>query len=561
MRSWTIYTRRSSGSSRTMGSRPMADPSSPHRIVGFAGLLSAVILLVLLSAALQAADSGMPDSERRGKQIYLEGNSPSGRPIAMAMGEQRLVLPARAVTCGGCHGHDGTGRPESGIIPHNVTWKYLTKSYGHEHDSGLVHGPFTPESLKHYLRTGVYPGGERGDPSMPVYDMSDEDLDDLVAYLELLGDDIDPGVGANILTIGTVLPPAGRFAELATAIRQLLESYLANVNQQGGIYGRRLELVVHELVDDPELAPSVLRTWLAAQQPFALVSPFTPDLESVVSDAAGEEDILLIGPWTLYPVDTFSENRHVFYLYAGLAEQVAALVRYAGERLALTEPGVAILVGDTPSEELMEAVHQACLKAGWRELPVEPYPVGGFDAAATVQRLRTAGAEVVVSLAVDHELRSFVESAAGSGWTPYVLTPGVLAGDLVVAAPAPFSDRLMLAYPTLPKDRTSWGASGLTRLLADVDAGSSQHLQAMISAYSAATVLTEALRRAGRKLGRRELTAALERLYRFETGLTPPITYTNNRRIGANGAYIVVFGSEPADGPSISEAAEWVDLE
>jgi ABC-type branched-subunit amino acid transport system substrate-binding protein len=541
-------------------SRTVADPASLHRVAGFAGVLSVVILSGAASPVLCAADTDLSEAERRGKQIYLEGTSPSDRPIKVAMGEQRLPLPARAATCGGCHGHDGTGRPESGIIPYNVTWKYLTKSYGHVHDSGLEHGPFTPVSLKHYMRTGVYPGGEIGDPSMPVYDMSDEDLDDLVAYLKRLGDDVDPGIGPTTVTIGTVLPPAGSFGELAAAIRQLLEAYIADVNRQGGIYGRRLELVVHELDHDPEIMDGVLRTWLAAQQPFALVSPFTPDLEAVVSDAAAAEEILLIGPWTLYPVDTFSENRHVFYLYSGLAEPVAALVRYSGERIGLAEPAVAALVAETTSGELVEAVQRACRGAGWRTLPVEPYPVGGFDAAAAVERLRAAGTEVVVSLAIDRELRSFLESAAAAGWTPYVLAPGVLAGDLVVAAPAPFSERLMLAYPTLPSDRTSWGASGLSRLLADVEAGPS-HLQAMISARSAATVLTEAMRRAGRDLGRRELTAALERFYRFETGLTPPITYTNNRRIGATGAYVVAFRNErPDDGGELFRSAPWIDL-
>jgi ABC-type branched-subunit amino acid transport system substrate-binding protein len=545
-----------------MDSRTMADPASLHRIVGFAGPLSAVILLGLPSPALQAGDVELTDAERRGKQIYLEGTSPSDRRISVAMGEQRLPLPARAATCGGCHGHDGTGRPESGINPYNVTWKYLTKSYGHVHEGGLEHGPFTPESLKDYLRTGVYPGGRRGDPSMPVYDMSDEDLDDLVAYLQRLGDDVDPGIGSTTITVATVVPSAGPSGEIGGAIRQLLEAYVADVNRHGGIYGRRLELVVHELEDDSEAASGVLRTWLAAQRPFALVSPFTPGLEPVVSEAAATEEILLIGPWTLYPVDTFSENRHVFYLYSGLAEQVAALVRYAGERLALAEPGAAILAADTTSEELVEGVHRACREAGWHELPIERYPVGGFDAPATVQRLRAAGAEVVVSLAVDHELRSFLESAAVAGWTPYVLAPGVLAGDLVVAAPAPFSDRLMLSYPTLPKDRTSWGTGGLSRLLADVEAGPSQHLHAMISAYSAATVFTEALRRAGRKLGRRELTGALERFYRFETGLTPPITYTNNRRIGAKGAYVIAFQSATPDSSGeFLRTAPWIDLE
>ena len=76
----------------------------------------------------------------------------------------------------------------------------------------------------------------------------------------------------------------------------------------------------------------------------------------------------------------------------------------------------------------------------------------------------------------------------------------------------------------------------------------------------AAAVLTEGLRQAGRRLGRSELLAGLESLYRFETGLTPPLTYTPNRRVGANGAWVVITGGDRGDGLALLETAQWVDL-
>jgi TATA-binding protein-associated factor Taf7 len=35
------------------------------------------------------------------------------------------------------------------------------------------------------------------------------------------------------------------------------------------------------------------------------------------------------------------------------------------------------------------------------------------------------------------------------------------------------------------------------------------------------------------------LVDALEALYQYETGLTPPLTYGPNRRVGARGAHLV----------------------
>ncbi len=170
--------------------------------------LVAFLLASIFTFIAVADTSGgvLNPSEERGKQIYFTGRSPSDEDIIAYFGEKKLELPGEAATCGSCHGYDGTGRPESGLVPTNITWKYLTKSYGHVHASGLEHGPFTEESLNEYLKSGVYPDGARGDPSMPLYHMSDRDLDDLIAYIKLVGELPDPGLSAKVIKVGTSSP-------------------------------------------------------------------------------------------------------------------------------------------------------------------------------------------------------------------------------------------------------------------------------------------------------------------------------------------------------------------
>jgi hypothetical protein len=52
-------------------------------------------------------------------------------------------------------------------------------------------------------------------------------------------------------------------------------------------------------------------------------------------------------------------------------------------------------------------------------------------------------------------------------------------------------------------------------------------------------VLIEGLRRSGQQLGREKFIATMAAMYGFETGLTPPISFGANKRIGALGAYVV----------------------
>lgn len=530
----------------------MVELATARRLPGVLALLAAASAAAAEAPPPIAAGSQLTPSEERGREIYLNGASPSGDSITSYFGEDLLELPGEAATCGSCHGPDGKGRPESGVLPSNITWKHLVRSYGHLHPDGLEHPRFDEESLRSYMRTGIYPGGRKGDPSMPIYEISDRDLDDLLAYLKLVGTILDPGLSPAAIRVGTLVPAEGALGEIGAVIREVLEAYFREVNMAGGIYGRRLELVVHQIPLAEESVPDAVRGWLAEARPFALVSPFTPRMDVEVHSAVSGEGIPLIGPFTLYSVRSFALNRNVFYLYPGLGEQLEALLQFADTVLGLSEPRLAALYPqDSPLAEVLVALEKAGRERGWPALHREPFAAGTFDPAAVVQSLRQAEIEVVVSLGVERELRSFLEAAAQAEWRPHVLAPGPLSGGALFDAPRDFEKHLHLAYPTLPQDRKPWALREISRLLSGSELAGS-HVQVVVSAYSAAAVLAEGLRRAGRELGRRKFTAELENLYQFETGLTPPITFTANRRIAARGAYVLapeslVEGRLPGD--------------
>ena len=109
------------------------------------------------------------EREARGKQIYLEGEGNSGTVIIARVGQENTELPASAVPCAGCHGPDGRGRPEGGVLPSDITWSYLTRAYGHQHAYGRKHPAFNEASVVTAITRGVDPAGNRLDPAMPRY--------------------------------------------------------------------------------------------------------------------------------------------------------------------------------------------------------------------------------------------------------------------------------------------------------------------------------------------------------------------------------------------------------
>jgi hypothetical protein len=183
-------------------------------------------------------------------------------------------------------------------------------------------------------------------------------------------------------------------------------------------------------------------------------------------------------------------------------------------------------------------------------------PASGEEAGRLIEDLMEKRVEVLLALDPGPGLGRFMKAGLEAGWAPDVLVPGSLAGAMIPQIPPRFARRLLLAYPTLPSDWTPDRLRALALLRESRD-GPTVPLLPQVLGLAAADLMDEALRRAGRTLTRARLIEVLEQLYRFDTGLTPLLTYGPNRRIGAAGAYVVEV---EASGTSAIGAAEWCEV-
>jgi cytochrome c oxidase subunit 2 len=85
-------------------------------------------------------------------------------------------------TCHGANGHGGTVNfmMQSYDVP-NITWPELTGP-----DPDMEHPPYTEETLKRAITQGLDPGGNELEYPMPRWQMSEQDLNDLVSFIKTL---------------------------------------------------------------------------------------------------------------------------------------------------------------------------------------------------------------------------------------------------------------------------------------------------------------------------------------------------------------------------------------
>lgn len=501
-------------------------------------MIAAASLLALLWLAAAPPADGLTPQERIGRKIYFDGESPSGAEIVARVGAEGTAVPSTAVTCANCHGDDGLGRPEGAVVPSEVTWSRLTTPYGVTHPNGRKHPAYDERSMARAISDGVDPAGNTLDGSMPRYSMPAEDLKALVAFMKRLESHFDPGVSLANVRLGSVVPGRGKLADVGQAIRGILEAWARDANSTGGIHGRKILLEFAEYDSDAGDGLPEARALLEGGRVAALVSGFMPAGEKELAALVERDKVPFVGPHTPFTPGPGAQGTHVFYVLGGAREQARALSEHAVKGLKLGKGRIAVVheTGEGPAEAARAArAHLAARGAG--RVDLEPFAPGALDPRLAA-RLQARGTRAVLFLGSDPDLAAFTRAAGTAAYAPYLLVPGALASRAVLEAPPAFQGRAFVAYPAIPSDEKPAALERLARLRRLAGLGE-RNRAAQVSAYAAAAVISEGLRRTGKNLSRERLLRSLGGIVEWDTGLTPAVTFGPARRVATSGAHVV----------------------
>ncbi len=491
-------------------------------------------------------------AEEGGKLIYSKGESPSGSVLEAVLGEGSTTVPGTLMPCAGCHGAGGNGRAEGGVVPSEITWSALTRA--RETESPLAHRrpAYDLASLRRVMRQGVDPAGHELGVTMPRYKISDQDLDDLIAYLKQLGVKNDPGVTAAMVRAATVVPGKGPWSELEAGGAELMRAYFTELNQRGGIYGRKVELEVIAAGGTPAETALAVSEFVRDREVFALVGLFVPGAERQLADALENEGIPAIDVFPAEGPDRLLAKGKVFHVFSGLPAQARVLVRYAEERMAGPGSSVAIVYPER-QRRLAETVIEECSARSYGS--AKPHVYTRFDAEKTVAELSAAKPQGIFFLGQGPELDALLHATDRANWRPLIFQPGALAGEQAFRLSPESSERVFFSFPTLPSDIAPEAMAEYQFLVRKYKLQST-HTARAVATLAAVKIFVEGLRQTGRDLSREGFVDTLAALYNFNTGLTPPITFGATRRVGALGAHVVKLDTKTH---TFAPAAPWME--
>ena len=448
------------------------------------------------AAAAALAESDANDSAAIGRRIFGRGGV-AGEVIATFAGTNAL-LPPRVRRCAGCHGPDGRGAREGGVEIPPINWVALRAPR-----AALPGQPGRPgydeATLERALAEAIDPAGRSLAPGMPRFRLTPKQIKALFDHLRIVGTerDLDPGVAADEIRVGAVLPLTGAQAAWGRAVRAGLENALAAA---GPIYGHQLRLITADAGDDVTAA---FRRLTAGEQVFALVATMLPARVEETDDIV---DLPIIGP--LAPgAAQLAANQ--FHLLAPIEDQMRVLVdELAGEMphsLRLT------IVG--PNGGVADAVVDQAIRNG---LTVQR--ANAEDLTAVLPPTVESAPDAVLALP-DVDFGHLAAQLAGQ--------PGnwLLAGSAkAMTLDGATNERLRLVFPILE------GPPG-----GDLSTESA----APPLAIAAAAVFVEGLKRMGARASRAGLIAAIESIRDFPTGVVPPLSFGRGKHTG-NGASLVI---------------------
>lgn len=490
-----------------------------------------LVLLMLcwcLSGAVQ-----LSEQELAGKHLYREGVSSSDAQLLARVGPGDMSVPASVLPCAGCHGNDGRGRSEGGVRPPSLDWQRLALGPGNREANNRRNPAYTDASLARVIRSGTDPAGNRLDPAMPRFDLSLADQRNLTAYLKRLGEDRDPGVEEGTLRLGTLLPEQGPLAEAGRTVRAVLEDGVAQLNQQGGIHGRRLQLVALDPGQDPVSTAQALDTLMQRERVFALVAPLAPLLDSRQLERAG---LPLIGA-----TPRSGGNGQVFDPLPGVPGQLLSVALHARDALGLAPAALRVVYAGAEQADAAQVLQQRLRQLGFATAP----PLAFMGQAPD--------GEGILFLGHAQAFTALASSLQASGRNPYLFAASGQVAGAVPGLPPSWSRRVLLAYPFVPGDWTAQGRATLAGVQLRQGLEPRQ-ASLQVSTLCAWQLLVEALKQIGRDASREQLLVALEQLHDIDTGLTPLRGFGPGRRQGMTGAHVVEVS---LPGPGFTEVAPY----
>lgn len=328
----------------------------------------------------------------------------------------------------------------------------------------------------------------------------------------------DPGVTGQSILLGSYQPLTGNESSYSR-MGKGADTWYRYVNDQGGIYGRK---IIFKVVDDsynPSRTRVLVKELIERDKVFAIVNPLGSATTAAVIDYIVEKGVPLVGAGTGAEKNVAYPSRYVFPLYPNYLIEGRQLVRFAKEHLGART--VSLLYQNDPGGKThLEGVKSAAEKYGVKLVAAEPYEKGELDVSSQVIQIRNANPEVVLcSCAPEHAAKFFTEKQRFGWKVPVVVVFAGQSPKVIELAGKKAVEGAYFATTFRKPDSSDPQMKEFVRLLKKYYPNEEPDAIHMWG-YGGAQIVTEALKRMGREnITRDRFVESLESIKKWKGSL------------------------------------------
>ncbi|AKI96608.1 ABC transporter substrate-binding protein [Kosmotoga pacifica] len=332
------------------------------------------------------------------------------------------------------------------------------------------------------------------------------------------------GVYPDKIVIGSFQALSGPVAPIGISMRKGMDAYFNWVNANGGINGRKIELIVADDAFNPSKTVVEVKRLVEQDKVFAIVGGLGTPGCLAVADYLNNSGVPFVYQGSGSSILAIPPKKYVFTVQPNYTTEGQIMAKYLVEVLGKKRIGIVYRADDAGQEEL-NGLKRWLVEHGYSSALVAKLPV---DVTRTtfdneILKLMELNVDAVVLSMWIPQSPNFLKQAYEYGLDVLMLGNYVNPDPTVIALAGEASEGFQ-AMAWVMGDITDENFQRYIQIYQETFKDEIPNAYAA-AGFIAAEVFTEALRRAGEEPTRESLIKALEELNGWEGLITPAITY------------------------------------
>ncbi|MFO7715638.1 ABC transporter substrate-binding protein [Desulfosarcina sp.] len=348
------------------------------------------------------------------------------------------------------------------------------------------------------------------------------------------------GITDDEILVGSSLALGGHAGYLGTQTLHGALAYIKHINEQGGIHGRRINVIAYDDGYDPPRCVANTQKLIIQDKVFSLFcyvgTPTTVKILPLVEEAK----IPVVGMFTGANALREPLNRYLINVRASYYQETGAAVKHLVEELKINRIAV-FYQYDAYGFDGLKGAEIALRAYGLVPVATGTYIRGTLDVADGLRRIMAEQAEAVVMIGTYEPCAEFITLSKAMGFSPVFYNVSFVGADELARLLGRIDAKIIVTQVVPPPEVSDsnqelWGARDYVALLKRYYPADQPNFVSL-EGYINARVLVEGLQRAGRELTRETFIDAIESIRNLDLGIANLMSFSPKNHQGLERVY------------------------